>query len=67
MTAPSYHTGANWHIMLGAVGLVIATPVATWWLIEDLGNIPADTGPDYLVRPIELDPVVQDVAGSGLC
>jgi hypothetical protein len=58
-----YRTGANWTVLLAAAALVIATPVATWWLVGDQSS--AGTGLDYAVRPIELDPAVERMVGIG--
>jgi hypothetical protein len=52
-------------MVVAAVSLLIATPVAVGWLVGDRTEIPLEMDPDYLVRPIEVDPVVADVVGAG--
>jgi hypothetical protein len=58
-------TVARWPMVMAAIGLLITTPVAVWWLVGDRTEIPLEENPDYLVRPIEVDPVVEDVVGAG--
>ena len=43
--------------------LVLATPVATWWVTGDLSEPIPD--PDYMVRPIRLPEGVELAAGIG--
>lgn len=46
-----------------AVTLVLATPVAVWWAVGDVSSKGFDDL-DYMVRPIELPPVVEAVVGG---
>jgi hypothetical protein len=47
-----------------AVALVLATPVAAWWLVGDRSpRVPAGAALDYAVRPFELNPAVERTAG----
>ena len=48
--------------LAAAAGLVLATPVAVWWVVGDLDEKGADDR-DRMVRPFELPPVVENVAG----
>jgi hypothetical protein len=50
---------------IAAVSLLIATPVAMWWLIGDRTEVPAELDPDYVVRPPAIDPLVERAAGLG--
>ena len=54
-----------WSVVMAAVVLMTATPVGMWWLIGDQTQIPAEMDPDYVVRPIEVDPVVEEAVGAG--
>jgi hypothetical protein len=60
-----YRSDAKWAVMLAATGLLIATPVATWWLVGDRTESSAGTDLDYAVRPVELDPAVERLVGTG--
>jgi hypothetical protein len=57
-------TMARWPMVTAAVSLLIATPIAVWWLVGDQTEIPLDENPDYLLRAIEVDPVLEDVVGA---
>ncbi len=48
-------------LLLCAVVLVMAAPVACWWLVGDLSERGADL--DYAVRPVPLDPAVELLLG----
>jgi hypothetical protein len=50
-------------VPLAAAGLVLATPVATWWLVGDRSGTSAGTELDYAVRPVEADPATQRLVG----
>ncbi len=53
-----------WRVLLpAAVGLVLATPVVTWWLIGPLNTAPARVGLDYAFRPWPISPAVTRAAG----
>jgi hypothetical protein len=46
--------------------VVLATPVATWWLVGDLSEGPGASGrppPDYMFRPPRLSDTVETVLG----
>jgi hypothetical protein len=47
------------------MGLLIATPLAMWWLIGDMTEIPLEENPDYYVRPPAIDPLVERIVGAG--
>lgn len=51
--------------MAPALALVLAVPVATWWLVGDLSTVPASMGPDYAFRPWPIGPAVARAAGIG--
>lgn len=46
-----------------AVSLVLATPVAVWWVVGDVSSKGFDDL-DYMVRPVELPSVVEAVIGG---
>lgn len=46
-----------------AATLVLATPVSVWWAVGDVSSKGFDDL-DYMVRPIELPPVVEAVVGG---
>jgi hypothetical protein len=49
-----------------AIGLALATPVATWWLVgQQDADVPAGTELDYAYRPLDIDPEVERVVGIG--
>jgi hypothetical protein len=55
-----------WWAALAAVALVVAMPVATWWLVGDLTEdsaIRAGYDPDYLFRPFDIAPATERAAG----
>lgn len=35
---------ARWAAAAAALGLVLAVPVATWWLVGDLSTVPVSAG-----------------------
>lgn len=45
-----------------AIALMLATPVAVWWVVGDLEEKGADER-DRISRPFELPSVVENVAG----
>lgn len=51
--------------MAAALGLVLAVPVATWWLVGDLSTVPVSAGRDYAFRPWPIGPAVARAAGAG--
>jgi hypothetical protein len=56
---------ARWAAAAAALGLVLAVPVATWWLVGDLSTVPVSAGRDYAFRPWPIGPVVARAAGAG--
>lgn len=55
----------RWALALTALGLVLAMPVATWWLIGDLSTVSPRASPDYAFRPWRIGPAVVRTAGIG--
>ena len=51
-------------VVLGLLTLVLAFPVATWWVIGDVSETLTHP-PDYLVRPPEIPKVVENAIGGG--
>ncbi|MFC6022024.1 hypothetical protein ACFP2T_38405 [Plantactinospora solaniradicis] len=56
---------ARWDLVLAVAVLVIATPVATWWLVGDRSTVPAGAVPDYAFQPWDVNPGVAHAAGIG--
>jgi hypothetical protein len=56
---------ARWAAAAAALGLVLAVPVATWWLVGDLSTVPVSAGRDYAFQPWPIGPVVARAAGAG--
>ena len=48
-----------------ALLLVLATPVATWWLVGDLSTVPLSSSPDYAFHPWPISPAAARGAGIG--
>jgi len=48
-----------------ALILVLAVPVAAWWLVGDQSTVPASMDPDYAFRPWRIGPVAARAAGIG--
>src|SRR5262245_23517370 len=42
---------ARWAVLVAVLGLLLAAPVATWWLVGDLSTVPVSDGRDYAFRP----------------
>jgi hypothetical protein len=55
----------EWIIPGAAAALVGGAAVATWWLAGNQSTLPPDTGPDYLIGPLPLSPVIERDAGRG--
>lgn len=63
-SASGSESGPVWRVLLpAAIGLVLATPVATWWLVGPLHTAPARVGLDYAYRPWPISPAVARAAG----
>jgi hypothetical protein len=54
---------AKWFAVAAAAGLVLAFPVATWWLVGDLSTVPASEDPDFSFRPFDVSRAVERAAG----
>jgi len=52
-------------VFLAGLGLVIAAPVATWWLVGDLSTVSVDAGRDYAFQPWPVGPVTERALGIG--
>jgi hypothetical protein len=55
---------ARWAVLAAALGLLLAAPVATWWLVGDLSTVPVSDGRDYAFQPWSIDPVLARAAGA---
>lgn len=44
-------------------GLMLAFPVATWWLVGDLSTVPASADPDIAFRPFDIGTATARAAG----
>jgi len=51
-------------VLAAAVLQVLATPVATWWLVGDLSTVPLSAEPDYAFRPWPISAAVARAAGA---
>jgi len=56
---------ARWAVAAAAFGLLLAVPVATWWLVGDLSTVPISEGRDYAFQPWSVDASVARAAGAG--
>jgi hypothetical protein len=73
MTGPGHsrHPGksldalAKWEVVLAVAALVIAVPVATWWLVGDQSTVPVSADPDYAVQPFGVGLGAGRAAGIG--
>ncbi|WP_405425885.1 hypothetical protein [Micromonospora sp. NBC_00617] len=54
---------ARWGLAVVAAALVIAVPVATWWLVGDQSTVPVSVNPDYTFKPFDVTPRTQRTAG----
>jgi formate hydrogenlyase subunit 3/multisubunit Na+/H+ antiporter MnhD subunit len=63
--ADSPESLAKWAIVPAAVGLVMAIPIATWWLVGDQSTVPASADPDYAFRPLDIGLGAERAAGIG--
>jgi hypothetical protein len=46
-----------------SAGLVLAFPVATWWLVGDQSTVPASEDPDFAFRPLDVSRGVERATG----
>jgi hypothetical protein len=51
-------------VLAGSVALVLAVPVAAWWLIGDRYSS-LSPGAEYLIRPFPVSPAAERAAGRG--
>jgi hypothetical protein len=56
---------ARWAVAASGLMLVIAVPVAAWWLVGDQSTVPVSMDPDYAFRPWHIGPVAARAAGIG--
>jgi len=56
---------AGWVIVPAAVGMVMAVPVVSWWLVGDQSSVPAGAHPDFTFQGFEVGPSVERAAGIG--
>src|SRR6266566_5445419 len=56
--------GMRWLVLAGAVALVLAVPVAAWWLTGDRYSS-LYPGAEYLIRPFPVSPAAERAAGRG--
>jgi hypothetical protein len=54
---------ARWVALLASAGLVLAFPVATWWLVGDQSTVPATAHPDFAFRPLNVSRAAERAAG----
>jgi hypothetical protein len=54
----------RWLVLAGAVALVLAVPVAAWWLIGDRYSS-LSPGAEYLIQPFPVSPAAERAAGRG--
>src|SRR5215469_5218615 len=62
-TADGKRAVARWVALPAAAGLVLALPVATWWLVGDQSTTSASEDPDFAFRPLDVSRGVERVAG----
>src|SRR5262245_52750623 len=60
---PGFMAPRRWDIGLAAAGMVVAVPVATWWVVGDLSTVPASVGGDYLAKPVNIGHGAESAAG----
>src|SRR5215469_11876127 len=54
---------ARWAALPASAGLVLAFPVATWWLVGDLSTVAASEHPDFAFRPFDVSGGAERAAG----
>jgi hypothetical protein len=55
----------KWLVPLAAAALLLAVPVATWWLVGDQSTVPLSADPDYFIRPFRISPALERAWGLG--
>jgi hypothetical protein len=61
--ADGKRAAARWVCLFASAGLVLAFPVATWWLLGDQSTVPASEDPDFAFRPLNVSRGVERAAG----
>jgi hypothetical protein len=56
--------GVRWLVLAGSVVLVLAVPLAAWWLIGDRYSS-LNPGAEYLIRPFPVSRAAERAAGRG--
>jgi hypothetical protein len=62
-TGDSKRAVARWVVLSASAGLVLAFPVATWWLVGDLSTVSASAHPDFAFRPLDVSRGAERAAG----
>jgi len=62
--ANSPESVAGWAIA-AALGLVMAVPVVTWWIVGDQSDVPAGAEPDYTFEPFHVGLGIERAVGIG--
>lgn len=58
--------GVRWLVLAGAVALVLAVPVAAWWLIGDrYSTLYPSPISSSVIRPFPISPAAERAAGTG--
>jgi len=64
--AGAREAGVRWLVLAAAVVLVLAVPVAAWWLIGDrYSSLSVGPDPGWVVRPFPVSPAAERTAGRG--
>ncbi len=54
----------RWQHRLVVITLLLATPVAIWWMVGDLSTIdPSQVEPDYVIRPLGVSAEAERMIG----
>jgi len=56
---------AQWGVVVAAAALVVAFPVATWWLVGDQSTVHVGADADYAFEPFDVSVGVERAAGIG--
>jgi hypothetical protein len=56
---------AQWGVVVAAAALVVAFPVATWWLVGDQSTIHVSADADYAFEPFDVSVGAERTAGIG--
>jgi hypothetical protein len=64
--APARQAGVRWLVLAGAIALVLAVPVAAWWLIGDrYSTLYPSPISSSVIRPFPISPAAERAAGTG--